>query len=124
MSDICIIKKKIIVQGQRATLIVTILDKNRVAKDMTGVTEIVSMHPATAGGFVKKRLTDSTDPVIIIAGTSKVKITLPKVTTLLMMEDKNVTFFLSIDFPLPLGRVVKKIENAYDLCELETDIDA
>ena len=114
----------IIVQGEDRRFTVVVLNENGEVKDLTGVTFIQSVHPNADPTFLIKSTTDALNPIEIISGTNKIRISLSQTETQALKAIKDTTIWLSIDFPDPLKRRVFKILDAYDVCESEFSLSA
>ena len=57
------------------------------------------------------------DSVSIVGGTSKIQVILTKSDTLLLDPQQRETIHIAIDFPLPIGRKIIKIKDAYSISE-------
>jgi hypothetical protein len=103
-----------IIQGEDKRLKVKILDENDVAVDLSLVTEIQASFDAEIyGNQVVKRLSDISDPIEIVSGTSIIEIPLRAAETELLKPARGQFFFVAIDFNN--GRKITRVENRYDV---------
>lgn len=117
-------KIPMIVQGQRKELLILVRNESTGENtDLSGVTKIVFFAENTAGGFVTKKDDDATDPPVVVAGTSKVKVPINETESPLLKVDPRHTVFLSLDFPLPLGRQIIKVPDAFGVCEAKFTVE-
>jgi len=112
-----------ITQGERKELLFLIRDgKTGENTDLSGVTKIVFFSDNTTGGFLTKKDDDAVDPPAVVAGTSKVKVPINKDESPSMLPDSRATVFLSLDFPLPKGRQILKIDDAFEVIEAKFEV--
>ena len=72
-----------------------------------------------ATGFTFEVTTDGENEVtdsIEVVGTGQVKIKLQQSETPLLKVENRAIFYIAVDFPLPTGRKIYKLKDAYDVC--------
>lgn len=103
-----------IIQGEDKTLRVKILDENDVAVDLSLVTEIqASFSGELYGSTIIKKLSDISDPIEIVAGTSIIEIPLKADQTELLKPARGQFFYVAIDFDN--GRKIMRVDSRYDV---------
>jgi len=103
-----------IIQGEDKTLRVKILDENDVAVDLSLVTEIQASFDAEIyGNQVVKKLSDLSDPIEIVSGTSIIEIPLKTAQTELLKPARGQFFYVAIDFDN--GRKIMRVDSRYDV---------
>jgi len=103
-----------IIQGEDKTLRVKILDENDVAVDLSLVTEIQASFDAEIyGNQVVKKLSDLSDPIEIVSGTSILEIPLKTAQTELLKPARGQFFYVAIDFDN--GRKIMRVDSRYDV---------
>ena len=103
-----------IIQGESKTLRVKILDENDVAVDLSLVTEIQASFDAEIyGNQVVKKLSDLSDPIEIVSGTSIIEIPLKTAQTELLKPARGQFFYVAIDFDN--GRKIMRVDSRYDV---------
>lgn len=103
-----------IIQGEDKLLRVKILDENDVAVDLSLVTEIQATFDAEIyGNKVVKKLSDISDPIEIVSGTSIIEIPLKTAQTELLKPARGQYFFVAIDFDN--GRKIMRVDSRYDV---------
>jgi len=115
-------KIPIITQGQRKVLNIRVTKANGDNDDLSNVTKIVFFAEDTVGGFLTKKDDDAVDPPSVIGGTSKVEVPISQDESKTLKVDPRHTIFLSLDFPLPKGRQILKVVDAFGVCEAKFEV--
>ena len=105
-------------QGEDVVILVTLINRDTWEPiDLTGVTQIQSMHAhKTKGQDHIVRSISGGHIEIVTAALGKIKITIPKTTSVNLKAEPAADLTLSVDFAA--GREIYEIKNAYAVEEL------
>ncbi len=94
-----------------------------ITNSSVGASEDVS---AATSGFSVAVTTQGVDLVedsIEVVGTGQMKIKLSNDETKILKAELRSLMHIAVDFPLPEGRKIYKIIDAYDVCESKFSLD-